>query len=289
MATFTPSTLATLATKAAVDDLRALLSSLQFWNQNPPTIYLYCDTAIARIVPALKYTGKILVKDVLEAYTPYTRVQMERMPGKNFENLWFDFMTEKINLLRWAFDDAKPVNGVLFCDADICFLAPLPAIPAGTSVALSPHMIRVADAKKFGHYNGGFLWFSDKRYADVWWDKCATARYYEQSALEDVAAAVDKATLYEFPITQNYGWWRLWQSDKSPAAMQAEWSIKRGNRENSGIVIAGNPLGSVHTHFSEKRDAATMEYNAWVIGWLNRIAVAHEPTRRFLKHMRWQK
>jgi hypothetical protein len=290
--TITPSIVATLATRAAIDDLRILLSSLHFWNERAPDVYLYCDTAIAKVVPALKYAGRIFVKEALDAYTPYTRAQMERMPGKQFATLWFDFMTEKINLLRWAFDESKGGDGVLFCDADICFLAPLPQIPSDAKVALSPHMIREADSKRFGHYNGGFAWFLERRWADVWWEKCGTARYYEQSALEDVAAEVrgeNAAGLYEFPVTQNYGWWRMWQGDKTPEELQAEWKIHRGDKQakHSAIIIGSVPLGSVHTHFHERKDIPTMTFNRHVKELLTLIAMRYEPTRKFLKFMKW--
>jgi len=65
--TITPSIVATLATRAAIDDLRILLSSLHFWNERAPDVYLYCDTAIAKVVPALKYAGRIFVKEALDA------------------------------------------------------------------------------------------------------------------------------------------------------------------------------------------------------------------------------
>lgn len=303
-----PTVIATLATGGALADLRNLLFSLALFNPQPPKVYLYCDEAIESILPSLKYPGRIVTNTAAMArYSGLNRQQMERLPGQRFPSLWFDFMAEKISLLKWAFaeegereadlgvmvTDANP--GILFCDADICFFAPLPSIPVGARVALSPHDIRAADEARYGRYNGGFVWLSHSRYADMWLAACdAGQRFYEQSALEDVAAAAATAAVenkyyrpvHIFPRTQNYGWWRMWQGEKPPAALQAEWAMNRRKQpEAAGILVAGEPLGSVHTHFAEQRDAATVEFNRWVLGWLKRLEGGHEPARRLLGHL----
>jgi hypothetical protein len=275
---FVPTTIATLATSPAVEDLRVLLGTLELFNANPPTVYLFCDTGIAMAVPKMKYRGQIHLRNVLEPYTQYDRKTMEAMPGVHFGNLWFDFMTEKINLLRWALAD---VSGVVLCDADICFTGPLPSIPEGTRVALSPHMIVERDERRFGKYNGGFAWFSATEYADVWWNACATARYFEQSALEDVAKYAG-TSLYEFPKTTNYGWWRLWQGVRPSSELLKEWGVNRMKcKSGSGLCIEGVPLGSVHTHF-ETHDMATKQFNAMFLGWLVTLAHHHLPARKLL-------
>jgi len=227
----------------------------------------------------------IHIKEELNKYTGFTRREMEQQPGISFSSMWLDFMTEKISLMRWAFSaEAKAVaeaeNGVLFCDADICFLAALPEIPDGTQVALSHHEIRGRDEKLYGKYNGGFVWFSNVSPTDVWWNASREARFYEQSALEDVAAAWGN-NLYEFPRTQNYGWWRMWQGEKTAEELQKEWSINRAKAAGgSGIIVNNVPLGSVHTHFFEKRDAITQRFNQWVISWIDLLAATHLPARK---------
>lgn len=277
--------IATLATGAALEDLRVLLRTLEIFNRNPPTVYLYCDTLAASEAAKMGYKGALHTKDVLGGYSAYDRRTMESMPGKAFKTLWMDFMTEKINLLRWALKEAG--SGVLFCDADICFMASLPAIPIEACVALSPHGILERDEQRFGKYNGGFAWFSAVKYADLWWDACATARYYEQSALEDVAKIVIDTegpdALYEFPKTHNYGWWRLWQGVKSPSELLKQWAMNRTkDSESSGLCVDGSPVGSVHTHFFETTDAATKQFNAMILAWLNVLSKDHTPARRLL-------
>jgi hypothetical protein len=160
------------------------------------------------------------------------------------------------------------MNGVLFCDADICHLGPLPEIPNGTELALSPHMIRKSDTDRFGIYNAGFLWFREKAVAVKWRELCATSRFFEQACLEELE--VDYK-LYQFPVQVNYGWWRLWQGTQSPPVLQAEWSIHRTGETSSGISVSKNPLLSIHTHWGEKSDRATYEFNMWVLGQLMKL------------------
>lgn len=273
-----PSVIATLATGRAIQDLRIFLKSLEIFNPSPPTVYVYCDTVVTSIND-FKYPGKLVFKPVLDDYTLYTRQKMEKMPGKHFKNLWFDFMAEKINLIRWAFEEGAA--DVMFCDADICFTAPLPTIPDTAVLALSPHAICAADAKKYGYYNGGYLWMREARLATQWWDSCAGARFYEQSALEDLATAVKPEELYEFPITENYGWWRLWQGVRTPPELVREWATDK-NAGGSGITVNGTRLGSVHTHFYEKGDMATRLFNEFVVKHLLSLVKTHEPARRLL-------
>jgi hypothetical protein len=279
-------TIATLATSPALEDLHILLGTLQLFNMNPPTVYLYCDSTIAAAIPGIKYSGKIHLRDVLSPYTAYERRDMESMPGVQFKSPWLDFMTEKINLLRWALSDVS--GGVFLCDADICFTGPLPSVPEGTTVALSPHMIVERDERRFGKYNGGFLWMRSRESADVWWDACAGARYYEQSALEDVAKHAG-SSLYEFSRTTNYGWWRLWQGVKSSGELLQEWKVNRMKcPQASGICISGEPLASVHTHF-QTQDMATRQFNAMFLALLDMLAPYHLPARKLLGIIRQPK
>ena len=301
-----PSLIATLATGPAIEDLRILLGSLTIFNQSGgdlPTVYLYCDSAIAAQVSKIRYPGRIVFKKALDAYKGLSRKEMEGMPpvkgvadsGKSspYPNLWFQFMAEKLNLLDWVFSAETHLAakvGVLFCDADICFLAPLPSIPTGTILALSPHMIRPSDEARYGAFNGGFLWFSNPRLVGLW-RKAAIKdqRFFEQACLEllatDIRGCFGKSALYEFPITQNYGWWRMWQGREPAEKLMYEWTMNRMKMESaSGILVSGEPLGSIHTHFvgASSTDFITNQYNEWVIAWLKRLAPGHLPAKRIL-------
>ena len=280
MATVKPSIIATLATGAVIQDLLIFFTSLQVFNATPPTVYLFCDRQIGAAVAAIKYPGRIVQKVCLDAYTGLNRAAMEKLPGKKYSSLFFDFTMEKVALMKWVLGEAGA--SALFCDADICFLGPLPDIPVGKTLGLSRHMIRQRDEDRYGKYNAGFMWFSDKATIDAWEVACGTSRFFEQAALEDIALAAGDG-LYEFPMNHNYGWWRMWQGTRPVEELQAEWSINRA-KGGCGIVLGGGiPLCSVHTHFHERGDAVTKMFNAWVISWLTRVSTAHEPSRRFLK------
>lgn len=270
-------TIATLATGVVIEDLRVLLKSLEIFNANPPTVYLLCDAAVKKALAKLVYSGKLVVKEGLNEYAGLNRATMEALPGKKYSTLFFDFTMEKVELLKWVLQNESEV---LFCDADICFLAPLPEIPVGSLVALSPHMIRRSDEVKYGKYNAGFMWFASMNAVLLWEKSCATSRFFEQAALEDVAAGfVD--SLHLFPVTQNYGWWRLWQGEESPQVLLKKWSVRR-RPMMSGISVDGVSLGSVHTHFWEMRDAATRQFNQIVIGMLYDIHGNHLPAKQIL-------
>jgi hypothetical protein len=277
---FTPSIVATLATQSALPDLHILLKSLDFWNTPAPTVYLFCDAPVAAALPSIAYKGRLVIKECLNDYTHLNRADMERLPGRKYKNLFFDFVCEKLSLLEWALS-FEP-TGALFCDADICFLAPLFKLPEGTTLAVSAHGIRSADETKYGIYNAGMLWVKDATTVEHWRVACSTSSFYEQIAIEDVVATAKQ--VYQLPVTENYGWWRLWQGQRSASDLQREWGMNR-NTTGSGITILGAPLGSVHTHFREQRDVATVQYNEWVLSWLRRIAKSHAPTRRFMSYL----
>ena len=266
-----PSAIATLATGSAISDLKLFLFTLELWNA-PPTVYLLCDSEIAS--QNLNYKGKIHIKNSLDAYSGLTRAQMERAPGKT-QNQWTDFMLEKTTLLEWALTEQPDA---LFCDSDICFTGPLFEIPEGSTLAVSQHMIRPQDEARFGTYNGGMIWVTEQAQIDLWRSATATSRFFEQAAIEDVAAAA--TNLYRIPRQENYGWWRLFQGVKPANELFAEWTMRWGSN-NSGIMIGGQPLGSIHTHFGEVRDAATLQYNRWVLHWLSKLTM-HPPAQRLL-------
>ena len=258
--------IATLANEFAIADLKVLFFTLELWNTPPPTLYIFSDAKTAPLILAIPYSGKLHIKsDALNAYTGLNRRDMESRRGRLFKTLFADFTAEKTGLMEWALS-TEP-NGVLFCDADICHLAPLPTLPDGTELALSPHMIRKSDTDRYGIYNAGYLWFKNAEFASRWRELCATSRFFDQGGLEDL---IGTANLYEFPVQVNYGWWRLWQGLKSPADLQSEWGIFRGPN-SSGITVQKEPLQSIHTHWAEKSDRATYEFNSWVLTRLVRL------------------
>lgn len=268
------SAVATLVTGPALADFEVLLFTLALWNSTKPRLYVFTDTetklAIVNTVAKFYPNTQVNVKTALDAYTGLTRSEMERRPGRTYTTLFGDFTSEKTTLMEWALESES--EGVLFCDADICHFAPLPEIPDTCELALSPHMIRAGDAAKYGYYNAGYLWIRNPKIVREWREACATSRFFEQACLEDLAAA-HKQTLYEFPIQVNYGWWRMWQGMTSPNKLQDAWSFFRpADGGNSGLLVEGLPLQSIHTHWHEKNDAATFSFNQWVLDKLRKLS-----------------
>ena len=264
---------ATLANEHAVDDLKLLLFTLELWNPVPPAVYIYTDSKTVASIEALPYKGKkVIDMDALNPYTGLNRAQMEAISGKRFPSLFADFCAEKPRLMKWALTYEK---GVFFCDADICHLGPLPSVPEGVVLGLSPHMIRERDTARFGIYNAGFLFMREKEITDKWLELCATSRFFEQGCLEDLRLWVKEkwtAGFLAFPKQVNYGWWRLWQGDKSAEVLKGEWRIMR-KEGYCGLSVDGASLQSIHTHWGDQKDIAVCGFNQWILGQLRKLAV----------------
>lgn len=265
--------LATLANEFAIPDLDLFFYTLGLWNPEPPDVYLFCDeTVSAWLAEQKRYEGRLFTQETLNVYTGLRRRDMERMPGHTCRTLFGDFTAEKTNLLEWAFSLIDEGEGVLFCDTDICFLGPLPSIPDRKTLAVSRHMIRSADTALYGIYNAGFIWMKEVGLARRWRELCQTSRFFEQACIEDLVA--ETPTTYEYPIQVNYGWWRLLQADTTVIERSEEWGLSR----TEGVTVQGAPLLSVHTHFHEKRDTPTVEFNEWVFSWLRTVPKSHNKT-----------
>jgi hypothetical protein len=256
---------ATVATAHSQKDLYVLLNSLNIWATEKITVYILCDSTIFLWLQTITFTQlEIRTKVALNTYKDISRYIMERTPGKYYKSQWGDLMGEKMNLLDWVF---QTENNTFLLDSDICFFAPLPSIPEGTQLALSPHEINRASEIRFGKYNGGFLYTSSKTLAAEWRKATHISRYFEQAALEDLATLYKGSSggLYEFPLQINYGWWRMFQAEDYPDDQKKKFGFFRGTSNNSGILFDGMPLNSTHTHWYEKSDKVTREFNTVIL------------------------
>ena len=266
-----PPIVATLATNECYDDLKLFLSSLSLWysKADAPTVYIYADSQVAEKIIAEEYHMHIVFCQRLDDYSGLTRQEMEAVSRPNNTTLWYEFQMEKLNLLDWVFEsDAETAtrDGVFYLDSDICFFGPLPTPPPTMTVGLSPHYIRPRDEARFGRYNGGFLWFKEQRAVKAWRDACPNSRFHEQAAIEcfDEASWSDK--VYMFPPQVNYGWWRMFQGSYTASELQAKWSAA------ATIIVDGQPLQSIHTHFYKPGERATLLFNEFVIKKLKAIS-----------------
>ena len=266
-------TIATLVTgKQAVEDFKIFLHSLQLFVSPLPSLHIATDDATLSLLTGLPYTGSCQYYTIMNRYTGMDRKEMEA------KGLFKDYTSEKLRVIELAFVGAK--EGVWFFDADICFFGPLPTLPATATVGLSPHYIRKSDTDLYGVYNAGFVWLKDPSWVKVWREAIPTSRFFEQTALEDLAKeASSKNGLYEFDVNHNYGWWRMFQSSHSPTHQKEMFGINRAT--GAGITVENLPLGSVHTHFTQ-RTGITDEFNLFLGKQLAKIEKAHKPAHKLL-------
>lgn len=259
-------------------ELQLCLTTLEVWH---PDAHVYIATD-SNTYPALRFSGTLTFLRILDAYSGRGRAELERIPGTVYASAWTDFMYAKATVMQHVFEtvpDAACTQGVWFLDADITLLAPLPTVPATARAALSPHAIRAADEARYGRYNGGFLWLRDPALLDVWRAAGHTSRFYEQAALEAVATAAG-ATLYEFPPSVNFGWWRMFQADVSPETVQGRFRLNRADT-SVGIRYEDATLQSIHTHWYETA-GVTGAFNEWFRKYVGKFR-KHAPIGRLLR------
>jgi hypothetical protein len=269
-----PEAIALLVNENALDDLKIFLYTLELWNTTYPTLYIYCTESVKIILPSLNYKGFIYTSTKqLEIYKNLTRKEMEQLPSrKKLSNLFHDFTLEKTNLMKWAIEEHK--KGVLFCDADILWLGPLPEIPENTELALSPHEIEQKYEDRFGKYNAGFLYIQSKEIVEIWYNETLVSKFFEQLALDQLAKYIEPEP-YIFGRHINYGWWRMFQAPVTYTERIDEWSIKaHKTHENSGLTVKNIPVICIHTHWKTK-DSMTKTFNTFIYRRL--LLVKHNP------------
>ena len=258
----------------ALKDFSVFIKTLETWH---PNAVLYVLTDSKTNLSSVQRKCKINTKITLDAYAGKTRKVMEKMPGKVYDTLFKDFTYEKANVLRWMFE-AQPSlkdTGVWLMDADIVHLAPLPDIPKTATLALCPHYINSQDEALYGHYNAGMLWLKDSSLINVWCEAGKTSRFFEQASLEVIAEKA-KATLYEFPVQVNFGWWRMFQGKDDKKEVQNKFSLFRADN-SVGVRYDGVCLQSIHTHSFDRSPGANGFFNIWLAAWLTKFASAHPP------------
>jgi hypothetical protein len=246
--------------KDALADFSIFCGTLEMWHPDA-TLYIFTDSDTRAALTEIKFKGAINLMTAMDSYRGLTRKEMEKTPGHLYDTLFKDYTYEKANVLDWIFESepqlADSQDGVWFLDADICHFAPLPKVPASSTLALSPHYIQLKDEALYGKYNAGFLWLNDPLLVQAWRTLGVKSRFFEQAALEDLASRAGTG-LYEFPIQVNFGWWRMFQGRASYQDVQRQFSVSQ-----NGIQFMGLPIQSFHTHFHET-DSVTGLFNRWL-------------------------
>jgi hypothetical protein len=274
------SILATIATgKKAASELKCLLLTLEIFEAGA-SLYVFTDSETAPLLPTSSRI-RIHVKEALNHYAGKSRADMEAMPGRIYKSLFTDYTMEKANVLKWGMDMAGDEEiakrGIWFLDADICLFAPLPTYMSPKTLALSPHYIRSADERKYGHFNAGMIWIRTISHIEIWKWAALQTRFYEQAALEDVWIKCSEQERSEMPPQVNLGWWRHGQSVESPPEIEKRLGFQRQSG-CMGLKYEGYILQSVHTHWNEPS-----AFNTWIRSALQKIQKTHEPAKRFLQ------
>ena len=292
--------LATLATAECAHELALLHESVRAFH--PPEsvpLVVGCSTELMAAVEAdeslrgLRDDAAIHWVPCLDQYKAIDRAAMEAQPGVWYPTRHCDFMMEKANVMELALQKMElgatasartsPTSlppGVLYVDSDIVFLESLESMfvrPVGTTeetpiiAGVSPHYILPRDEALFGKYNGGVLFASHPVVLWHWRRATQVSRYFDQASIEDVVEAVEAsegaAAVRRFGPHVNYGFWRLFQQERGVADEVSRFSING----TSGIVYAGSPLHSVHTHWCMKTRCREIPvFNELVRGWIRR-------------------
>jgi hypothetical protein len=272
----------TLSTYNAIKDLKVFLFTLSLFNEEKPKVYLLCDTKTANYLKENKlYSGPLHIDTGLDRYGDVvSRTLMTGQRGVIYKTLWEDFMMEKATVMDIAFEKE---TAVFFFDSDICFMGPLPEISNEAKIVVSPHMIKPCDEERYGKFNAGFMWTNDKRVPNLWREASKTSRFFDQAALEDVVKNFSPESVDVFPIQNNYGWWRMFQSTEQSSTLQKKWTIFRTDN-TVGLRVDGKQLLSIHTHWSEMIDTVTKQFNLWVYTCIKRLS-KHSKAAALLKFL----
>jgi hypothetical protein len=229
----TPNSFCTISTGNCANELIGLLLSLSVHHPDVPVLCLIDEatqTALDNLSAPLRVNLQIHL--VLNEYSGKNRQQMEA------EGIWSTFQMMKARAIELALE---AYSDTLFLDSDILVTSPI-TVDKSKQLGLSPHYIRKTDTDKFGYYNGGVLWTSDKTVPAAWRTFTKTSRFYDQASIEDLAKAY---TYFEFGEHCNISWWRLDQSDVPAEQIQRRFSSSPGK-----LLYKAKPVQFVHTHFT---------------------------------------
>lgn len=250
-----PDSVCTIATKGgSYYDLELLIHSLNIFEKNI-TIYILCDTYVEKNVEKIKdkYSNiNFILINGLEKYSGKNRIQMER------EHIWLEFMLEKCTVIDNAL---KYHTDTLFLDSDIIITGELPNIDKRKDIGLSQHTMMNHLEEKYGKYNGGYIWVNNKNFT-TWWRKKSTEtnEFYEQKCLE---YASKEYCIMEFPIQNNFGWWRCFYTEDSNKRINS-FSLN----ENGMITYEKLDLRSVHTHLYDAPFPEVVKFNTVILNKL---------------------
>jgi hypothetical protein len=236
-----PLSFCTIATKQCKHELVGFLLSLSIHHQNT-NVYVMCDEEtkqeIMNLTPYPRLNINFIVN--LDKYSKYNRDEMNKL------KIWDEFQMKKADVIYQALEYE---TDTLFLDSDIIITGQI-FVDKTKNLGVSPHYIRKSDSDKYGFFNGGALWTSNKSVRDKWIEYTKKSRYHDQASIEDLVRD-SEFSVFLFGEEYNMSWWRLNQSDEPPAKIASYFGL---NPKTQQIFYKNKELKFIHTHFNDSRE-----------------------------------
>lgn len=255
-----PSSFCTISTKSCKQELIGLLLSLSLYHTNS-NIYILCDSETKNYIDHSTHQSQLNIKWFIELdkYSNYNRKQMENM------KIFGEFLNAKATVIEYAL---KYETDTLFLDSDIVILDKLYIKnDKKYNIGVSPHYMKKSITDKYGYYNAGLLWTSNKELPELWKKINKTSRYYEQASIEDLVKHFSDS-YFEFGEEYNLQTWRFIHGTETKNQIKDNISIK-----NHKLYYKNEPLKFVHTHFNHNDHK---EFNNFIIGKLKQAELYRE-------------
>jgi len=236
-----PASFCTIATKQCKHELVGFLLSLSVHHLNT-NVYVMCDEEtkqeIIDLTPYPRLNINFIV--ILDKYSKYNRDEMNKL------KIWDEFQMKKADVIYQALEYE---TDTLFLDSDIIITGQI-FVDKTKNLGVSPHYIRKSDSDKYGFFNGGALWTSNKSVRDKWIEYTKKSRYHDQASIEDLVKDSEFNT-FLFGEEYNMSWWRLNQSDEPPAKIASYFGF---NPQTQQIFYKNKELKFIHTHFNDNHE-----------------------------------
>ena len=259
----------TICNKYSYLDLKILLYSISIF-EGDLKIYILTDYYVNNKIKIDFPNLNIITIVGLDKYND------NNIYNRNNIDKWKEFTLEKSTIIDYAL---KYNENTLFIDTDNILLNKLDFnIPYDYDLGLSLHNIHKFQTDKYGIFNAGFIYFSNKEILDKWKKYTINSRFYEQASLEDLDNDKEIKNFY-FNITYNYGWWTFFQSklldkDKLQNNMNVDYSIILNNftidKYDGSILYDYKNLKTIHVHMGiDYNDYQNNKFKEIILNLLN--------------------
>jgi hypothetical protein len=157
-------------------------------------------------------------------------------------NIWSEFQMSKAIAIDYALQEHPDT---LLLDSDIIIFDKIYInSDKKYDIGVSPHFMPKKITDKFGYYNGGMLWTSNKNVPKLWKTYTKTSRYYDQASIEDLVKYFNNS-YFEFSEEYNLQNWRFTQGIEPIDKIKKNIIVK-----NNKLYYKNEPLKFIHTHFN---------------------------------------